>query len=81
LEQRERLILDNAMYYVNPPQRPSIEQKDRTPMELFIQKVLCDDMNKKTVEKSIKQLRKLHWEEPEVCCSRNDFLIFLHVTG
>jgi regulator of nonsense transcripts 2 len=81
LEQRERLILDNAMYYVNPPERPSIEQKDRTPMELFIQKVLCDDMNKKTVEKSIKQLRKLHWEEPEVRCSANNFLIFLHVTG
>jgi regulator of nonsense transcripts 2 len=69
LDQRERLILDNAMYYVNPPERPAIEQKERTPMELFIQKVLCEDMNKKTVEKSIKQLRKLHWEEPEVCRS------------
>jgi regulator of nonsense transcripts 2 len=66
LEQRERLILENAMYYVNPPERPAIEQKERTPMELFIQKVLCEDMNKKTVEKSIKQLRKLHWEEAEV---------------
>jgi regulator of nonsense transcripts 2 len=66
LEQRERLILENAMYYVNPPARPAIEQKERTPMELFIQKVLCEDMNKKTVERSIKQLRKLHWEESEV---------------
>lgn len=69
LEQRERLILENAIYHVNPPERPTIEQKERTPMELFIQKVLCEDMNKKTVEKSIKQLRKLHWEEEEVCFS------------
>jgi regulator of nonsense transcripts 2 len=66
LDQRERLILENAMYYVNPPDRPAIQQKERTPMELFVQKILCEDMNKKTVEKSIKQLRKLHWDEPEV---------------
>lgn len=66
LDQRERLILENAIYYVNPPERPAIEQKDRSPLELYVQKIVYDDMTKRNVEKITKQIRKLHWEEPEV---------------
>jgi regulator of nonsense transcripts 2 len=66
MDQRERLILENAIYYVNPPERPAIEQKERTPMELFIQKVVYDDLTKRNVDRITKQLRKLHWEEPDV---------------
>jgi regulator of nonsense transcripts 2 len=66
LDQRERLILENAIYHVNPPERPAIEQKERSPLELFIQKIVYDDMTKRNVEKVTKQIRKLHWEEPEV---------------
>ena len=66
MDQRERLILENAIYYVNPPERPAIEQKERTPMELFIQKVVYDDLTKRNVDRITKQLRKLHWEEQDV---------------
>jgi regulator of nonsense transcripts 2 len=66
LEQRERLILENAMYYVNPPDRPAIMQKERTPMELFVQKLIYEDLTKRNVDKITKLVRKLHWEEPEV---------------
>ncbi|KAF2668337.1 putative nonsense-mediated mRNA decay factor [Microthyrium microscopicum] len=66
LDPREKLIIENAIYHVNPPERPAIEQKERTPMELFIQKIIYDDLTKRNVDKVTKQIRKLHWEEQEV---------------
>ena len=66
LGQQERMLLENAMYYVNPPERAAIEQKERTPLDLYVRKLIYVDLNKKTYEKVTKQIRKLHWEEQEV---------------
>jgi regulator of nonsense transcripts 2 len=66
LGQQERMLLENAMYYVNPPERAGIEQKERTTLDLFVRKLVYVDLNKKTLEKVTKQIRKLHWEEQEV---------------
>ena len=66
LGQQERMLLENAMYYVNPPERAGIEQKERTTLDLFVRKLVYVDLNKKTLEKVTKQIRKLHWEELEV---------------
>lgn len=64
--QQERMLIDNAVYYVDPPERPAIEQKDRTPMELFVRKLIYSDMTKRNYSKILKQLRRLHWEEDDV---------------
>jgi regulator of nonsense transcripts 2 len=64
--QPERMLIDNAVYYVDPPERPAIEAKERTPMELFIRKLVYVDMTKRNYSKILKQIRRLHWEEPEV---------------
>ena len=66
LGQQERMLIENAIYYVNPPERAAIQQKERTPTELFINKIIYLDMNKKTYTKVLKSIRKLHWEEQEV---------------
>ena len=66
LGQQERMLLENAIYYVNPPERAAIQQKERPTLELYIRKLVYLDLNKKTLEKVIKQIRKLHWEEDEV---------------
>ena len=66
LGQQERMLIENAIYYVNPPERAAIQQKERTPTELFINKIVYLDMNKKTYTKVLKSIRKLHWEEQEV---------------
>ena len=63
---QERMLIENAMYYVNPPERAAIEQKERTPVELFVRKLVYVDMNKRTYTKILKSVRKLHWEEQEV---------------
>ncbi|CRK45532.1 hypothetical protein BN1723_019766, partial [Verticillium longisporum] len=64
--QAERMLIENAVYYVDPPERPAIEQKERDPMELFIRKLIYMDMTKRNFSKILKQIRRLHWEETEV---------------
>jgi regulator of nonsense transcripts 2 len=66
LAQQERMLIENAIYYVDPPERPAIQQKERTPMDLFIRKLIYLDMNKRNYTKILKSIRKLHWEEQEV---------------
>lgn len=70
LGQPERMLIDNAVYYVDPPERTAVVQKERTPMELFIRKLIYVDMTKRNYSKILKQLRRLHWEEPEVCTNQ-----------
>ncbi|OBT66230.1 hypothetical protein VE03_04367 [Pseudogymnoascus sp. 23342-1-I1] len=64
--QQERMLIENAVYYVDPPVRAAILQNERTPIDLFIRKLIYLDMNKKNYTKVLRQVRRLHWEEPEV---------------
>ncbi|KAK3390466.1 armadillo-type protein [Podospora didyma] len=64
--QSERMLIENAVYYVDPPHRPAIQQKERTPMELFIRKLIYGDLTKRNYSKVLRQIRRLHWEEKEV---------------
>lgn len=64
--QPERMLIDNAVYYVDPPERPAIEQKERTPMELFVRKLVYGDLTKRNYGKILKQIRRFHWEEADV---------------
>ncbi|KAK5109593.1 hypothetical protein LTR62_006830 [Meristemomyces frigidus] len=66
LGQQERMLIENAMYFVNPPERSAIQQKERTTLDLYVRKLVYLDLSKKSLEKVIKQIRKLHWEEAEV---------------
>jgi regulator of nonsense transcripts 2 len=64
--QQERMLIENALYYVNPPERPAIQQKERPPIEQFIRHLIYIDLSKRTYTKTLKQIRKLHWEEKPV---------------
>lgn len=66
LAQQERMVIENAIYYVDPPPRPAIQQKERTPMEQYIRRLIYLDMNKRNYTRILKTIRKLHWEEQEV---------------
>ncbi|KAF3904809.1 hypothetical protein ABW20_dc0104176 [Dactylellina cionopaga] len=66
LSAQDRISIENAFYYVNPPERPSIAAKERSPSELYVRKLIYLDLNKKNYNKTIKSLRKLHWEDPNI---------------
>ncbi|TRM69332.1 transcription factor [Schizophyllum amplum] len=65
-DQRQTLLLENAYYQCNPPERAPIRVKERTTMELFIRHLIYDVLTKKTLDKVLKLIRKLNWADPTV---------------
>ncbi|KAG1734757.1 ARM repeat-containing protein [Suillus paluster] len=74
-DQRQILLLENAYYQAslsylaeqcNPPERAPRQEKERTPLELFIRHLIYDVLAKKTIDKVLKLLRKLDWDDPIV---------------
>ncbi|KAJ9104356.1 hypothetical protein QFC19_003998 [Naganishia cerealis] len=63
---RQKVMLENAYYQCNPPERTAITQVELSPMQSFIQHLVQDVLIKKTVDKVLKLVRKMHWEDPEV---------------
>lgn len=50
----------------NPPERVPIVEKERSPMELFIRHLIFDVLSKKSIDKVLRLLRKLDWDDREV---------------
>ncbi|KAL6308040.1 transcription factor [Sparassis latifolia] len=65
-DQRQLLLLENAYYQCNPPERTARQAKERTPMEHFIRHLIYDVLAKKTIDKVLKLLRKLDWNDDTV---------------
>ncbi|KAG0661052.1 hypothetical protein C6P46_004159 [Rhodotorula mucilaginosa] len=66
LDERQAAMLDNAYYQCDPPDRPAIPPKERTPMQLFIRHLFYHMLNRNSSDKVLKLVRKMHWEDPEV---------------
>ncbi|KAL1915546.1 uncharacterized protein VTP21DRAFT_6670 [Calcarisporiella thermophila] len=65
-DNRIALMIENAFYQCNPPEKSAMQTKNRPPMELFIRKLLYSDLSKKSLDKIVKLLRKLHWEDRKI---------------
>ncbi|WWC72867.1 uncharacterized protein I206_106831 [Kwoniella pini CBS 10737] len=65
LDQRHQVMLENAFYMCNPPERVAREVLILSPIQSFIQHLLHDVLMKRTLDKVLKLLRKLHWEDAE----------------
>ncbi|KIP08451.1 hypothetical protein PHLGIDRAFT_23490 [Phlebiopsis gigantea 11061_1 CR5-6] len=63
IDQRQLLLLENAYYQCNPPERTAVVQKERTTMELFIRHLIYDVLTKKTIDKALRLIRKLDWND------------------
>ncbi|KAJ3724609.1 transcription factor [Lentinula raphanica] len=64
-DQRQLLLLENAYYQCNPPERSPRQEKQRSNMELFVRHLIYDVLAKKTIDKVLKLLRKLDWEDAD----------------
>jgi len=83
LDNRQHVLLENAFYQVgqyapfkwhllikrqcNPPERVVREAVELPPMQSFVQHLLHDVLMKRTLDKVLRLLRKLRWEDPVVC--------------
>lgn len=63
LDSRYVTIIENAYYFVNPPESTGgITRKERPPIHEFIRKLLYQDLSKTNTDKVLKWMRKLDWE-------------------
>ena len=65
LDGRYTIMIENAFYYCNPPENKQIEKKVLNPLHEYIKKLLYKDLNKLCVEKILRQMRKLNWNDEE----------------
>jgi regulator of nonsense transcripts 2 len=63
------IVLLRSFLQCNPPERSPREEKHRTPMVLFIRHLIYDVLVKKTIDKVLRLIRKLDWEDEEVCAA------------
>ncbi|CEP12054.1 hypothetical protein [Parasitella parasitica] len=66
LDSRYATMVENAYYQANPPDKPAIKIKERSTMEMYIRRLIHQDLCKKYLDKVLKQLRKLHWEDASI---------------
>lgn len=66
MDQRYQLMIDNAFYTCNPPTAGAAPKKERSPMQEYCRRLLFKELGKNSVEKVLKQMRKLNWDDPQV---------------
>lgn len=66
LDSRYVTQIENAYYYVNPPESVTIPKKERPPMHQFIRKLLYQDLQKNNTDKILKLMRKLNWQDEDI---------------
>ncbi|XP_044016456.1 regulator of nonsense transcripts 2 [Aphidius gifuensis] len=67
LDSRYVTIIENAYYYVNPPETISgSTKKERPPIHEFIRKLLYQDLSKTNTDKILKLMRKLDWQDDTI---------------
>ncbi|XP_015594730.1 regulator of nonsense transcripts 2 [Cephus cinctus] len=67
LDSRYVTIIENAYYFVNPPESTGgISKKERPPLHEFIRKLLYQDLSKTNTDKVLKWMRKLDWEDENI---------------
>ncbi|KAJ3048469.1 hypothetical protein HK097_010505 [Rhizophlyctis rosea] len=64
IDSRQALMIENAYYACNPPERSAMSQKHREPVELYMRKLIYFDLTRKNVDKILKQFRKFNWDDP-----------------
>ncbi len=62
------MMIENAFYVANPPTLPAgskSQAEQLTPMQKYIEKLVFTDLTGTSTEKVLKQIRKMHWNDPE----------------
>ncbi|KAF6760250.1 transcription factor [Ephemerocybe angulata] len=62
LDQRQQLLLENAYYQCNPPERGPREEKIRPPIELFIRHLIYDVLSKKSYRQILHKVFTKPWK-------------------
>ncbi|KAK9475489.1 putative nonsense-mediated mRNA decay factor [Dipodascopsis tothii] len=63
LDTQDRILLENAFFYVNKPDKQSFITKERSSYELYLRRLLYVDLSQPNCTKVLKQIRKFNWSD------------------
>lgn len=66
LDSRHAAQIENSYYLVKPPDGVGIHHKIRPPLHMYINHLIFEELNKSNVDKMIKLMRRLNWEDREL---------------
>lgn len=61
LDARLATLVDNAYFQCKPPERGARLAKERSPLRRYIRKLLFAELDRRSIERILKQLRKIPW--------------------
>eukprot|EP00897_Mesotaenium_endlicherianum_P004511 jgi/Mesen1/4088/ME000214S03269 len=65
LDARHTTLVDNAYYMCRPPERSAQKIKIHPPLHQYMKKLLIADLERSSIERVLRQLRKLPWADCE----------------
>lgn len=66
LDSKQETALENAYYSCKPPERAAIKVKERSPIELFMRKLIHEELNESNKRFVMDKMRKMDWQNNEV---------------
>lgn len=66
LDSRHAAQVENSYYHVKPPEGINAVHKIRPPMHAYIRHLLFEELSKSNVDRIIKLMRRLPWDDKEV---------------
>lgn len=85
LDSRHAAQIENSYYLVKPPEgMRGIQIKIRPPMHLYIRHLIYEELSKNNVDRIVKYLRRLNWDDPEISnytirCLSRAYLLRYHI--
>ncbi|KAK9868805.1 hypothetical protein WJX84_002149 [Apatococcus fuscideae] len=62
---RQAMLVENAYYICRPPDRPTIEKRERTPLQQYMRHLVHDQLTQDDTKQILRKLRRLPWAENE----------------
>eukprot|EP01130_Rhizamoeba_saxonica_P004396 TRINITY_DN179_c0_g1_i1.p1 TRINITY_DN179_c0_g1~~TRINITY_DN179_c0_g1_i1.p1 ORF type:complete len:1067 (-),score=270.91 TRINITY_DN179_c0_g1_i1:151-2997(-) len=70
LEERYNSMIEAAYFTLRPPEQQGPSKREKSPIELYVQKLIFEDLKKKNAGVILKKLRKLDWQKHEQLAMR-----------
>ncbi|XP_030569622.1 regulator of nonsense transcripts 2 isoform X1 [Drosophila novamexicana] len=66
MDSRHAAQIESVYYLVKPPESAKREMTPRPPMHEYIRHLIFEELCKQNVERCIKMLRRINWQDPEI---------------
>lgn len=74
-------MIENAFFFVNPPEGGALKVKERPPIHSFIRKILYQDLSKPTTDKVLTKTNTIGSESERIIQAKEKIIISVSFLG